>query len=172
MTPADRPALAHGTFRIERRYDASPERVFRAWADPDAFRRWFVEAPGATVFDWVLEFHVGGRGGGRYRFGDHAVGFNDTRFLDIVESRRIILSYVMGRELEDERRRDSASLATIELRPDGAGTHLVYTEQGAYFGDDGAAHIPLRQHGCTAMLENLARELETDAGSASHDESV
>ncbi len=172
MTQPAQSVLAHGTFTVERRYDASPERVFQAWADPDAFRRWFVEAPGATVHDWVHEFRVGGRGGGRYRFGDHAVGFNDTRFLDIVESRRIILSYVMGRELGDERRRDSASLATIELRPDGAGTHLVYTEQGAYFGDDGAAHIPLRQHGCTAMLENLARELETNAGSASHGESV
>lgn len=172
MTPTDQSALAHGTFTVERRYDASPERVFRAWADPVAFRRWFVEAPGATVFDWVHEFHVGGRGGGRYRFGDHAVGFNDTRFLDLAPNRRIILSYVMGRELGDERRRDSASLATIELRADGAGTHLVYTEQGAYFGDDGAAHIPLREHGCTAMLENLARELETHAGSASQGEPV
>lgn len=172
MTPTDQSAVAHGTFTVERRYSAAPERVFQAWADPDAFRRWFVEAPGATVYDWVHEFQVGGRGGGRYRFGDHAIGFNDTRFLDLVEGRRIILSYVMGRELGDERRRDSASLATIELRADGAGTHLVYTEQGAYFGDDGAAHIPLREHGCTAMLENLARELETGAVSALQGEPV
>lgn len=153
--------LAHGMFTIERRYDASPERVFQAWADPAAFRRWFVEAPGATVHEWVHEFRVGGRGGGRYRFGgeDADVGFNDTLFLDIVDDVRIILTYVMGRELGDERRRDSASLATIELAPDGAGTRLIYTEQGAYFGDDGGAHIPLREEGCTEMLENLAREL-------------
>ncbi|MBU2041260.1 MAG: SRPBCC domain-containing protein [Alphaproteobacteria bacterium] len=172
MTQPARSALAHGMFTIERRYDASPERVFQAWADPDAFRRWFVEAPGATVHDWVHEFRVGGRGGGRYRFGDHAIGFNDTRFLDLVPNHRIILSYVMGRELGDERRRDSASLATIELLADGSGTRLVYTEQGAYFGDDGAAHIPLREQGCTAMLENLARELENNAGSASQGEPV
>ena len=154
--------LAHGMFTIERRYDASPARVFDAWSDPAAFRRWFVEAPGATIHEWRHDFHVGGRGGGRYRFGgqDNPVGFNDTVFLDIVENRRIILSYVMGRELGDERRRDSASLATIELVADGAGTRLIYTEQGAYFGDDGGAHIPLREEGCAAMLENLARELE------------
>ena len=66
----------------------------------------------------------------------------------------------MGRELGDERRRDSASLATIELAPDGAGTRLIYTEQGAFFGEDGGAHIPLREHGCGEMLDNLARELE------------
>lgn len=156
------PTLAHGTFTLERRYEASPERVFRAWADPVAFRRWFVEAPGATIYEWRHDFRVGGAGGGRYRFGgpENDAGFNDTVFLDIVENRRIILSYVMGRELADERRRDSASLATIELVAEGAVTRLIYTEQGAYFGDDGGAHIPLREAGCAEMLENLARELE------------
>lgn len=154
--------LAHGMFTIERRYDASPERVFQAWAEPIAFRRWFVEAPGATIYEWGHDFRVGGQGGGRYRFGgpDSDVGFNDTRFLDIVVNRRIILSYVMGRELADERRRDSASLATIELASDGGGTRLTYTEQGAYFGEDGGAHVPLREEGCGEMLDNLGRELE------------
>ena len=155
--------LAHGMFTIERRYDASPERVFRAYSDPVAFRRWFVDAPGASVHEWLHEFHVGGRGGGRYRFGDHAEGFNDTRFLDIVENARIILSYVMGSVAAGERMRASASLATIELLPDGPGTRLIYTEQGAYFGEDGGAHIPMREEGCIQMLENLAGELDRPA---------
>jgi uncharacterized protein YndB with AHSA1/START domain len=34
-------SLAHATFAIERVYDASPARVFEAWADPVAKRRWF-----------------------------------------------------------------------------------------------------------------------------------
>ena len=154
---------AHGMFTVERRYDASPQRVFEAYSDPVAFRRWFVEAPGATIYTWNHDFRVGGQGGGRYRFGgeESDIGFNDTRFLDIVEDQRIILCYVMGREIGNERRRDSASLATVELAPDGGGTRLTYTEQGAYFGEDGAAHIPLREGGCAAMFENLARELET-----------
>ena len=155
--------LAHGMFTVERRYDASPQRVFQAWSDPVAFRRWFAEAPGATIYEWTHDFRVGGQGGGRYRFGgeERDVGFNDTLFLDIVEIRRIIFNYVMGSEIGGERRRISASLATIELARDGDGTRLIYTEQGAYFGEDGGAHIPLRQGGCAAMFENLARELET-----------
>jgi uncharacterized protein YndB with AHSA1/START domain len=155
--------LAHGMFTIERRYDASPDRVFRAYGDPVAFRRWFVEAPGATIYEWAHDFRVGGHGGGRYRFGgeDSDVGFNDTVFLDIVTDQRIILSYVMGRELQGVRRRDSASLVSIELIADGPGTRLIYTEQGAYFGEDGGAHIPLREQGCAEMFDNLARELET-----------
>jgi uncharacterized protein YndB with AHSA1/START domain len=157
--------LAHGMFTVERRYDASPQRVFQAYSDPVAFRRWFVEAPGATVYEWAHDFCVGGHGGGRYRFGgqENDVGFNDTLFLDIVENRRIILSYVMGREVGNEKHRDSASLATIELAPDGGGTRLTYTEQGAYFGEDGAAHIPLREGGCARMFENLALELARSA---------
>lgn len=162
---AETPIVAHGTFVLKRRYDAAAERVFRAWADPVAFRKWFVEAPGATIHDWVHDFRVGGTGGGRYRFGgpENDTGFNDTLFLDIVENRRIILGYVMGTEVGGERSRFSASLATIELVPDGAGTALTYTEQGAYFGADGAAHIPLREEGCAEMLENLARLLKEAA---------
>ena len=154
--------LAHGMFALERRYDASPPRVFRAWSDPAAFRRWFVESPGATILDWAHDLKVGAHGGGRYRFGGpHTpVGFNETVFLDLVENSRIVLAYVMGRELAGEHRRESASLATIELLPDGDGTRLIYTEQGAYYGDDGGAHVPRRKEGCAEMLENLARELD------------
>lgn len=156
--------LAHGMFTLERRYDAAPARVFAAWSDPVAFTRWFVESPGAEVFEWQHDFRVGGRGGGRYRFGGPAdpVGFNETVFVDLVESDRIVLAYVMGRELDGAHRRDSASLVTVELFPDGDGTRLIYTEQGAYYGDDGGAHVPLREEGCAQMLENLARELEAN----------
>lgn len=158
---AETATVAHGTFVLKRRYDARPARVFAAYADPVAFRRWFVEAPGATVREWAHDFRVGGVGGGRYRFGgpENNDGFNDTLFLDIVENRRIILSYVMGEEVGGERLRMSASLATIELVGIGPGTELTYTEQGAYFGDDGAAHIPLREEGCAEMLANLDRWL-------------
>ena len=155
--------LAHGMFALERRYDAAPDRVFRAFSDPLAFRRWFAEAPGAEISEWTHDFRIGGRGGGRYRFGgpEQPMRFNATRFQDIVENRRIVWSYVMGREQHGDRLRDSASLATVELFGDGGGARLIYTEQGAYFGPDGGAHIPLREAGCAQMLANLAQDLET-----------
>ena len=163
--------LAHGTFVVERRYDASPERVFRAHADPVAFRRWFVDGKGFTVHDWTHDFRVGGHAGGRYRFGgpENDTWFNDTAYLDIVENRRIILSYVMGRELGGQKVRASASLATTELIADGGGTRLIYTEQGVFFGEDGAAHIPLRERGCGDMLDALGRELQAAASAANEE---
>jgi uncharacterized protein YndB with AHSA1/START domain len=159
---APTPDIAHGTFTLERRYDASPERVFRAYSDPAAFRRWFVEGENWTIHDWSYDFRVGGRAGGSFRFGDEGneTWFNDTEHLDIVENRRIIVSYVMGRLTPAGRERASASLATTELVADGAGTRLIYTEQGAYFGGDPYREIAMREEGCSEMLEKLARELE------------
>lgn len=159
------PAIAHGTFTIERRYDASPERVFRAYADPAAFRRWFVEGEGWTIHDWEYDFRVGGYAGGSFRFGDEGndTWFNDTEHLDIVDNSRIIISYVMGRVTAAGKERVSASLATTELVADGPGTRLIYTEQGAYFGPDGADHIPLREQGCGEMLDKLGHELTEHA---------
>ena len=162
---APAPDIAHGTFTIECRYDASPERVFRAYADPAAFRRWFVEGENWTIHDWTYDFRVGGHAGGSFRFGDESndTWFNHTEHLDIVENRRIIVSYVMGRVTPAGNERASASLATTELVADGAGTRLIYTEQGAYFGGDPHREIAMREEGCGEMLDKLARELEAHA---------
>ena len=35
-------SATHGTFTLERVYEASPARVFKAWADPAIKARWFV----------------------------------------------------------------------------------------------------------------------------------
>jgi uncharacterized protein YndB with AHSA1/START domain len=54
-------------------------------------------------------------------------------------------------------RRFSASLATVELLPEGAGTRLAFTEQAAFFeGADGPA---LREQGWKALLDALGAEL-------------
>ncbi len=162
--PQSSPVLAHGTFTVERRYDASPERVFRAYSDPASFRRWFVDGEGWTIHEWEHDFRVGGRAGGSFRFGDEGndTWFNDTEYLDIIDNGRIILSYVMGRIAGGAKERTSASLATTELVADGSGTRLIYTEQGAFFGEDGAAHIPMREEGCAEMLDKLGAELKAN----------
>lgn len=75
----------------------------------------------------------------------------------------------MGRELGGQKVRASASLATTELIADGGGTRLIYTEQGVFFGEDGAAHIPLRERGCGDMLDALGRELQAAASAANEE---
>ena len=52
-------SVTHATFVVERGYDASPARVFAAWADPEAKARWF-----ASPEEWGPdEFELDFRGG-------------------------------------------------------------------------------------------------------------
>jgi uncharacterized protein YndB with AHSA1/START domain len=145
--------MHHDSFTIERSYPASPSRVFAAFADRATKARWFGCVEGWDVDEHTLDFSVGGRevwsggppGGTRHR--------NDTVYHDIVPDERIVWSYAM----QLGGRRISVSLTTIELRADGSGTRMTFTEQGVYLdGYDGAAE---RVHGTGELLDSLERAI-------------
>jgi len=54
--------------------------------------------------------------------------------------------------------RISVSLTTIEFEPDGDGTHLVFTEQGAYL--DGCDNPEGREEGTRGLSDALGADLE------------
>ncbi len=143
-------SVEHAVFVVERRYRAAPDRVFAAWADREAKAHWFAR-PGNR---FELDFRVGGR---ELHQGIDPRG-NDYRctavFQDIVEAERIVYTYEML--LGDTR--ISISVATVELRPDGDGTVLVYTEQTAFL--DGYDTPAERQLGMESQLDALGRALD------------
>jgi uncharacterized protein YndB with AHSA1/START domain len=141
-------SVTHDKFSIERTYDASPQRVFRAWSEPAAKARWF--GPGDTH---ELDFRVGGHEHLTVRGPDGSNYAFDSRYQDIVPDERIVYAYDMHRE----QTRISVSLATIEFKPAGEGTRLVLTEQGAFL--DGEDDPALRVQGTGGLLEKLAAEL-------------
>ncbi len=53
-------SIEHAGFTIQRRYDAAPERVFAAWADPAAKARWFAGPEEWEVGPHELDFREGG----------------------------------------------------------------------------------------------------------------
>lgn len=154
----------HATFVIERDYSASPQRVFAAWADPEAKRAWFVEGEGWEIRSFEMDFREGGTEKSRFRFikGEETFGEetwfgNETVFNEIVPNERIIFTYSMERNGV----RFSVSLATAEFKPAGAGTRLVFTEHGAFF--DGADGSTMREAGWRELLDKLGEYLAQGA---------
>jgi uncharacterized protein YndB with AHSA1/START domain len=148
-------SVHHATFTIERVYDASPARVFAAWSDPKTKARWFHGPDEWARSEHVLDFRVGGResvaGGPK----DGVVHSYNAIYKDIVPNERIVSTYEM--HMDDAL--FSVSLATLELKPAGKGTKLVYTEQGVYLDGDGEAMAKGREEGTRELLENLERAL-------------
>jgi uncharacterized protein YndB with AHSA1/START domain len=150
-------SVNHSTFIIERNYAASPETVFAAWSDPAQKRRWYAEGERGTVEAHNLDFRVGGSehtttiiGGGPFKGTPLS---NDSVYLDILPGQRIVFAYTMT--LGDKR--ISASQATVEFLPDGKGTIMAFTEQGAFFeGSDGPE---MREQGWKSLIGQLEKVL-------------
>lgn len=146
-------SVTHNTFVIERSFESSPAQVFAAFARPELKARWFAGPEEWGPAESTMDFRVGGRETSRGGPKGGPVHTFQAVYQDIVPDERIIYSYDM---LADEVR-ISVSLATIEFRPEGKGTRLVLTEQGAYL--DGHDHPAQREEGTGQLMDALGREL-------------
>lgn len=154
----------HGSFIIERRYNASPERVFAAWADPKAKRAWFAEGEGWDIRSYELDFREGGKetsafrvAGGNTPFPPETTFSNETVFNEIIRNERIIYTYSMARD----GMRFSISLASVEFHAAGKGTRLILTEHGAFF--EGGDGVKMREQGWQELLTKLDEYLSGEA---------
>lgn len=154
-----RRSVTHANFTITRRWKAAPARVFQAFADPDAKRKWFGRSPGGEVHEELFDFREGGLEKLSGRHANGMVTRFDCVYRDIVapdagEAGRIVYSYVMhldGAKI-------SVSHACIELTPEGTGTKFVLTEYGDYL--DGYDDAGSREHGTNALIDRLGAVVE------------
>jgi uncharacterized protein YndB with AHSA1/START domain len=150
-------SVEHATFVLEREYEASPERAFAAWADPEAKTRWYVDSDAQLE----LDFRVGGRERSQGTAPDGRPYSYEALYQDIVPGRRIVYSY----EMVVQDMRISVSLATVEFTPLGDnGTHVVFTEQGAFL--DGHESPARRAEGMGSLLDALENEVQGDTPGA------
>ncbi len=146
-------AVTHSTFVIERRYEVAPARVFAAWADPTIKARWFAGPEEWDRQGFEQDFRVGGRETNRGGPPGGPVHVFEARYHEIVPDERIVFAY----DLSLDERLISVSLVTVELRPEGAGTRMVFTEQGAFL--DGSDDGRERERGTRELLAALDAEL-------------
>ena len=95
--------------RITREFDAPPERVFRAWTDPELFVRWI----GPRSIDTTIEVWDA-RTGGEWRYTgsreDFSMGFWGS-FHEVRPNERLVQTFSF------EGAPDSVSLETLTLEP-------------------------------------------------------
>lgn len=147
-------SVTHTTFVIDRTYDATPARVYAAWSQPDAKARWFVGPDSWKQLERTFDFRVGGRETLKGQFDGGRTSTFEATYQDIVPNERIVYAYSM--HLNDQH--ISVSLGTIELKAEGGGTRLVYTEQGAFL--DGYDDAGSRERGTRALFDQLGASLK------------
>ena len=150
-------SVKHDTFVIERSYSAAPARVFFALSNKEAKSKWFVGPDEWGQERYEMDFRVGGReinSGGPKGGPVHTF---QAFYQDIVPDQRIVYSY----DMHLDHKRISVSLATIELKPEGTGTKLILTEQGAYLDD--FDEPSMRRQGTEDLLDALGASLTLDA---------
>ncbi len=134
-------SIVHASFTITRIWNASPARVFEAFANEQAKDKWFSgpgDGLGVAQFRFSRRRHRNWRGvesGMVTRF--------DMRLSTTVAEARIIYTYNMF--VDD--RKISVSQAAIEQHPKRKGTKFVLTKYGDYL--DGYDDAGSREHGPT-----------------------
>lgn len=113
------------SLNLRRHYPVAPEKVWRAWTDPQALRRWF--GPGDTQPVSVAELDV--RVGGRFRlvFGGPKGDEHEAQgvYKEVVQNRRLVFTWTWPRTTPERE-----SIVTIVFKAAGGGTDFDFTHAG------------------------------------------
>ncbi len=149
-------SVSFGIFHLERTYDASPSRVWKALTDPAAKAQWFGEPSDQfELIERSIDVRPGGRERVKGRWGERVTSTFDATYHDVIENERLVYSY----EMHMDDRKISVSLATLQLKADGKRTRLLIAEQGDFL--DGYDDAGSREHGTGELLDALGRSLMT-----------
>ena len=150
---ATKPALT-----LERHYPAAPEKVWRAWTDPEAVTKWWGPGPGEPVSAAELDVRVGGRF--RIVFGgpDGRAHECAGTYKEVVPNRKLVFTWSWPNTTPDR-----VSVVTIEFRRAHNGTDLIFKHEQLF--DEKARDDHKR--GWTGALSNLDGYLKSRIQQAS-----
>jgi uncharacterized protein YndB with AHSA1/START domain len=140
----EKPSLA-----LSRHYPVAPEKVWRAWTDPEALKRWW--GPGSDSTSLAqLDVRVGGRfriifGGAQGR--DHEV---TGIYKEVVPNRKLVFTWTWPRTTPERE-----SVVTIVFKASGSGTELDFLHEQLFDESVREGH----KRGWTEALDKLQRHL-------------
>jgi uncharacterized protein YndB with AHSA1/START domain len=135
---------------LKRRLNASPEKVYAAWTNPQKIARWFGPS---SVKAGTGQASIDARIGGRYRisFTMENGEYNEVGgvYREVVPNERLVFSWAWHSTPERE------SQVTVALKPDGDGTLLTLLHEQLF---DQAARDG-HERGWIGALDKLEKDL-------------
>ena len=116
---AEKPSLA-----LTRSYPVAPEKVWRAWTDAEAVKRWWGPGPGEPVSLAELDVRVGGRF--RIVFGGPDGKMHECAgvYQEVVPHRKLVFTWHWPNSTPER-----VSLVTIVFKDLNGKTELVFTHE-------------------------------------------
>jgi uncharacterized protein YndB with AHSA1/START domain len=149
MEPArikEKPSL-----KLARSYAAAPDKVWRAWTDPQALKKWWGPGPGEPVS--LAELDV--RAGGRFRivFGGPDGKAHECAgvYKEVVPNRKLVFTWSWPNTTPERE-----SLVTITFRAAGKGTELEFRHEQLFDEKVRDDH----QRGWSSSFDKLERFLQ------------
>lgn len=113
---------AQPSLTLQRRFNATPAKVFRAWTEPAQFMTWM--RPGdAHVARAEMDVRVDGRYSIVYRKPDGKELEVNGQYLEVVPERKLVFTWIWRYSPEHE------TQVTLRFEPDGDGTWLTLTHE-------------------------------------------
>jgi uncharacterized protein YndB with AHSA1/START domain len=109
---------------LSRHYPVAPEKVWRAWTDPEAVKKWWGPGPGEPVAAAELDVRVGGKF--RIVFGGPDGQEHECAgvYKEVVPNRRLVFTWSWPRTTPER-----ISVVTIVFKASAGGTELVFTHE-------------------------------------------
>jgi uncharacterized protein YndB with AHSA1/START domain len=139
---------------LARTYPVAPEKVWRAWTDPQAVKKWWGPGPGEPVAVAELDVRVGGRF--RIVFGgpkgtDHEV---QGTYLEVLPHRKLVFTWTWPNTTPERE-----SVVTIVFKAVDAGTALDFRHEQLFDEKVRDDH----KRGWTGSLDKLEAYLKGEA---------
>ena len=150
MTP-----FFHGTFTIRRIWAATPERVLRAWSDPELKSQWFTGPEDRwTLIRRSMDFRAGGAEVLEGRFSESGMTTLYEARYHLIEPDRLVYAY----DLHHSGRFHSITLSSLTLGAETDQTAVSYTEQIVFL--DGQDGTESRRHGTNLQFDMIENALQ------------
>ena len=140
---AEKPSLS-----LQRHYPVAPEKVWRAWTDPEALKKWWGPGPGEPVSLAELDVRVGGRF--RIVFGGPDGKMHECAgtYKEVVPNRKLVFTWCWPNSTPER-----VSVVTIVFKDLNGKTELLFTHEQLF--DEKARDDHKR--GWSATLDKLER---------------